>query len=120
MIITIAQKYNVKCVGVEMDPLKCWWVNLMIRQKKLKGRVRVIHSNFLEVNLEDAENVFVFLSEQHRHHEKTEGENVSRDEAGAHGSILRAPIQRLDAGQRQKENCFSIRFRNAQKSEDSS
>ena len=62
MIFAIAKSYNVKCVGVEVDPLKCWWIRFMARQKKLEGKVTVIHSNLLDVNLENAENVFVFLS----------------------------------------------------------
>ena len=34
----------------------------MTRQKKLEDKVTIIHSNFFDVNLENAENVFVFLS----------------------------------------------------------
>ena len=62
MIFAIAERYNAKCVGIEVDPLKCRWVRFMARQKKLEGLVTIIHSNFFDVNLEDAENVFVFLS----------------------------------------------------------
>ena len=62
MIFAIAESYNVKCVGVEVDPLKCWWIRFMTRRKKLEDKVTIIHSNFFDVNLENAENVFVFLS----------------------------------------------------------
>ncbi len=62
MIFTIAKRHNANCVGVEIDPLKCWWIKLMIRQKKLEGRVRVVHGNFLDVDLKDVEKAFVFLS----------------------------------------------------------
>ncbi|MGI0091618.1 MAG: SAM-dependent methyltransferase [Nitrososphaerales archaeon] len=62
MIIAIAERYGVNCVGVEIDPLKCWWTNLAIRRKKLQGSVKVINSNFLKVNLEEAAHVFLFLS----------------------------------------------------------
>ena len=62
MIFAIAERYEIKCVGIEADPLKCWWSNTMIQRKSLKGKVSVIRSNFLEVNLQEAERVFVFLS----------------------------------------------------------
>ena len=62
IVISVAEKYGVNCVGVEVDPLKCWWTNMMIRRKKLQGRISMIHANFLNVNLRDADMVFVFLS----------------------------------------------------------
>lgn len=62
MIIAMAQRYNVKCVGIEIDPIKCWWIRFMIKQKKLEGRVTVVHSDFLKVNLEEVQSVFIFLS----------------------------------------------------------
>ena len=62
MLFAIADRYDVSCVGVEIDPLKCWWTNFMIKRKKLRDRVSVIQSNFLKVNLKDADRVFLFLS----------------------------------------------------------
>ena len=62
IVISLADRYDANCVGVEVDPLKCWWSNLMIRRKKLQGRISMIHSNFLNVNLGDADKVFIFLS----------------------------------------------------------
>ncbi|MHB1869072.1 MAG: SAM-dependent methyltransferase [Nitrososphaerales archaeon] len=62
MVITIAQNCNVNCIGVEMDPVKCWWTRFMIKRKKLEAKVKIIQSNILNVNLSEAENVFIFLS----------------------------------------------------------
>jgi hypothetical protein len=62
IVLCIAEKYEVNCVGIEIDPIKCWWTNRMIRRKKLQGRVVVVQSNFLKVSLRDADKVFVFLS----------------------------------------------------------
>lgn len=62
MLFEIAKRYGSKCVGVEVDPLKCLWSNFMIGRKKLRNEVIVIRSNFLQFNLHEAERVFVFLS----------------------------------------------------------
>jgi len=62
MVIAIAQNCNVNCIGVEMDPVKCWWTTFMIKRKKLEDKVKIIQSNIFGVNLSEAENVFVFLS----------------------------------------------------------
>jgi len=62
MIMTIAQRYPVQCDGVEIDPIKCWWTRFMIKRKKLEDKVKIIQSNIFDVNLSEAENVFVFLS----------------------------------------------------------
>jgi precorrin-6B methylase 2 len=62
MIINVSEKYGLSTIGVEADPVKCWWTRIAIRRKGLQDRARVINSNFLSVNLRDADGVFVFLS----------------------------------------------------------
>lgn len=62
MIISMGVRYGVRSIGIEADPLKCWWVNLMIRRKKLEGMVSVIHSNFLEIDMGEIGKAFIFLS----------------------------------------------------------
>jgi SAM-dependent methyltransferase len=62
VIFRIAQKYNVNCVGVEADPLKCWWIKQMIKRKKLEGRVRLMQANLLDVDLKGVNNVYIFLT----------------------------------------------------------
>ena len=84
MIITIAQDYHAQCVGVEIDPLKCWWVRFMINSKKLEGRVKIMQSNFLDVNLEEAENVFVFLSNSTHIMKKLREKMFREMKSGAH------------------------------------
>ena len=64
MVIAAAEKSKLSTTGVEIDPIKCWWTNLAIKRKKLLGRARVIRSNFFDVNLRDADGIFVFLSSE--------------------------------------------------------
>lgn len=62
VIFRFAQKYGANCVGVEADPIKCWWIRQMIKRKKLEGKVHLIQSNLLNVDLKDVDNVFIFLT----------------------------------------------------------
>jgi precorrin-6B methylase 2 len=62
MIFAMAEKYHAKCIGIEVDPVKCKWINFMIKRKSLDGQVKVIQSNFLKANLSNADKVFIFLS----------------------------------------------------------
>ena len=50
------------CVGVEADPLKCWWIRREAKRRGLQGTVRVVRANLLRVGLSNADVVFVFLS----------------------------------------------------------
>ena len=62
VIFRLAQKYGASCVGVEADPIKCWWIRRMIKRKKLEGKVRLIQSNLLNVDLKDVDYMFIFLT----------------------------------------------------------
>jgi len=62
MVVGVAERTGSKCVGVEIDPLKCWWTRQVISRKRLGGQVTIVHSNFLKVDLHEADGIFVFLS----------------------------------------------------------
>lgn len=62
VIFRIAEKYGASSVGVEVDPVKCWWIRRMIKRKRLEGKVRLIQSNLLSVDLKDVDNMFIFLT----------------------------------------------------------
>jgi 16S rRNA G1207 methylase RsmC len=64
MIITMSEKFGAQSTGVEIDPIKCWWTRHAIRRKGLEKKTRVIRSNFLAVNIEEAEAIFVFLTKE--------------------------------------------------------
>jgi SAM-dependent methyltransferase len=63
VVIHIAKKYKVKCVGIEIDPLKSWISRLRIsRSKELAGLVDIKRANFLKIDLSKADAIYVFLS----------------------------------------------------------
>lgn len=50
------------CIGVEIDPLKCWWTRREARKKGLQDRVKVVRANLLDADLSEADLVYAFLS----------------------------------------------------------
>ncbi len=70
MIVTMSERYKASAVGIEIDPIKCWWTNRVIKRKKLAGLVKVTNSNFLSANLQEADGIFVFLTRETKIMEK--------------------------------------------------
>lgn len=64
MIISVAERYPVNCVGVEIDPLKCAWSRFMITRKRLSDRVKVIRGDLISADIGSANGIFVFLSNE--------------------------------------------------------
>jgi Histone methylation protein DOT1 len=64
MVLGISQRFAVSTVGVEVDPIKCWWTRQVIKRKKLGSRVKIVNSNFLNIDLSEADGIFVFLSSE--------------------------------------------------------
>ena len=62
MIIAVAEQIGLKCIGIEVDPIKCWWTRRSIKRKKLEGKVQVLKANFLKEDLSNADAIFIFLS----------------------------------------------------------
>jgi SAM-dependent methyltransferase len=63
VVIHLAKKYKVKCVGIEIDPLKAWISRVRIsRSRKLRDLIEIKRGNFLNVDLSRAEVIYVFLS----------------------------------------------------------
>jgi len=63
IVIEVAGRFRSTCVGVEVDPLKVWWSNRRIRIKGLQGHAKVVRKNLMDVDISDADIVFVFLWE---------------------------------------------------------
>ena len=57
-----AARNPARCVGVEVDPLKCWWARRGARRRELDGTVLVVRANLLNVDLSEADVAFAFLS----------------------------------------------------------
>jgi SAM-dependent methyltransferase len=63
VVIHLAKKYNVSCVGLEVDPLKAWISRLLVlKDQKLRNLIEIKRMNFLKADLSKADSVYVFLS----------------------------------------------------------
>jgi len=71
MIITAARHYGARAVGIELDPLRYLWCQMLITVMGLRSRVRVLHGDFFEQNLSDADVVTCYLLQSTN--EKLEG-----------------------------------------------
>jgi len=63
IVIEVAGRFHSTCVGVEVDPLKVWWSNRRIRIKGLQKYAKVVQGNLMDVDISDADIIFVFLWE---------------------------------------------------------
>ena len=57
-----AARNPARCVGVEVDPLKCWWTRREARRRELASSVMVVRANLLNVDLSEADVALAFLS----------------------------------------------------------
>lgn len=63
VVIHLARKYKLKCVGIEIDPLKVLLSKIRIsRSKDLRTLIEIKRKNFLSVDLSKADAIYLFLS----------------------------------------------------------
>ncbi|MHB1909411.1 MAG: SAM-dependent methyltransferase [Nitrososphaerales archaeon] len=63
VVILLAKKYKVRCVGIEVDPLKSTISRLRIaRHKDLKNLIEIQRKNFFKADFTKADCVYLFLS----------------------------------------------------------
>ena len=62
IVLEVAEKRGARCVGVELDPIRCWWSRLSARRKGLQDKVSIVRKNLLSVGVSDADVMFLFLS----------------------------------------------------------
>lgn len=60
-VITAAKQFGAKCIGVEIDPLRVLISKIKIKLSKQDPNIKIIRSNFFNVNLSKADIVFVYL-----------------------------------------------------------
>lgn len=60
-LITAAEEYGAKGVGIEIDPVRVFVSKLRVKFGKSSGSVNIIRKNFFDVDLHDASVVFVYL-----------------------------------------------------------
>lgn len=61
VLITAAQRFNARAVGVELDEKLVQRANLRIAEASLQGRVRVVQGDLLEADLTGADVVILYL-----------------------------------------------------------
>jgi predicted RNA methylase len=60
-IITAARRYGAQAVGIEIDPLRYLWCQILITVLGLREQVRVVYGSFFEHDLSDADVVTCYL-----------------------------------------------------------
>jgi SAM-dependent methyltransferase len=60
-IVTAAKRYGARAVGVEIDPFRYAWCQLLITLLGLRDRVQVVYGDFFSQDLSDASVVTCYL-----------------------------------------------------------
>ena len=61
IIVTAARRYGAKAVGIELDPLRFLWCQVLITVLGLRGRVRIVYGDFFKQDLSAASVVTCYL-----------------------------------------------------------
>lgn len=61
MIVTAARHYGARAVGIEIDPLRYLWCQMLITVLGLRDRVRIVYGSFFRQDLSDADVVTCYL-----------------------------------------------------------
>jgi cyclopropane fatty-acyl-phospholipid synthase-like methyltransferase len=61
VIVTAARRYGARAVGIEIDPLRYAWCQVLITVLGLRSRVRVVYGDFFSQDLREASVVTCYL-----------------------------------------------------------
>jgi predicted RNA methylase len=61
MIVTVARRYGARAMGIEIDPPRYLWCQMLITVLGLRDRVRIIYGDFFNQDLSDADVVTRYL-----------------------------------------------------------
>jgi SAM-dependent methyltransferase len=61
IIVTAARRYGARAVGIELDPLRYLWCQLLITVLGLRDRVQIVFGNFFNLDLSPADVVTCYL-----------------------------------------------------------
>ena len=64
LVITAARKYGASAVGIEIDPLRYLWCQMMITILGLRNRVKIKYGNFFRHDLSPATVVTCYLLQE--------------------------------------------------------
>ena len=60
-IITAARYYGARAVGIEIDPLRYLWCQILITVFRLRSRIKIIYGNFFYKDLSEATLITCYL-----------------------------------------------------------
>ena len=60
-IVTAARRYGARAIGIEVDPLRYLWCQLLITVLGLRGQVKIIFGDFFNQDLSDANVITCYL-----------------------------------------------------------
>lgn len=61
IIVTAARRYGARAVGIELDPLRYLWCQLLITVLRLRKRVGIVYGDFFKQDLSGADVVTCYL-----------------------------------------------------------
>jgi len=61
IIVTAARRYGARAVGIELDPLRFLWCQMLITVLRLRDRVRIVYGDFYKQELGPASVVTCYL-----------------------------------------------------------
>lgn len=63
MLVSAARSFGARAVGIEIDPLRYLWCQLLITVLRLRGRVKIIYGDFFTKDLSAADVVTCYLTQ---------------------------------------------------------
>jgi predicted RNA methylase len=64
ILITAARHYGARAVGIEIDPLRYIWCQLLITILGLRGHIKIIYGNFFHKDLSEATLITCYLLQE--------------------------------------------------------
>jgi SAM-dependent methyltransferase len=61
LIVAAARRYGARAVGVELDPLRYLWCQLLVTVLGLRNRVKILYGDLFDQDLSDADVVTCYL-----------------------------------------------------------
>lgn len=84
MIITAARRYGARAVGIELDPLRYIWCQILITILGLRKRVQIVYGDFFSQDLDQADVVTCYLLRATNH----KLQSKFNQELGAHTRVV--------------------------------
>ena len=109
VIIMAAQDFNARAVGIELDPLRYLWCQMLVSLLGLRGRVHILYGNLFKYDLSEADVVTCYLlqSTNDRLEEKLIQEVKPGGRVVSHSfTFERLPLEGVD----QKEDLYCYRL----------